>query len=97
MRPSALFFAALALVTGMAHAKAEPVQIKPSLLKLNGNIELPAGSKLADGNVVLLVHGTLSHDRQETIAALQKNLKERGVASLAVTLSSFALATALAV
>jgi pimeloyl-ACP methyl ester carboxylesterase len=87
MRPSALFLAALALVTGTAHVEAEPVQIKPSLLKLNGNLELPAGKKTADENVVLLVHGTLSHAHQETVAALQKNLKERGVASLAITLS----------
>ena len=87
MRPSALFFAALALAAGPALAAAEPVQIKPSLLRLNGNLEVPESRKIAGENVVLLVHGTLSHDRQETIAALQKNLKERGVASLAITLS----------
>jgi pimeloyl-ACP methyl ester carboxylesterase len=87
MRPSALFFAALALAAGPALAAAEPVQIKPSLLKLNGNLEVPEGRKLAGENVVVLVHGTLSHDRQETIAALQKNLLARGVASLAITLS----------
>jgi pimeloyl-ACP methyl ester carboxylesterase len=87
MRPSALFFAALALAAGPVLAAAEPVQIKPSLTRLNGNLELPEGKKLAGENVVVLVHGTLSHDRQETIAALQKNLRDRGVASLAITLS----------
>jgi pimeloyl-ACP methyl ester carboxylesterase len=87
MRPSALFFAALALAAGPVLAAAEPVQIKPSLTRLNGNLELPEGTKLAGENVVVLVHGTLAHDRQETIAALQKNLRERGVASLAITLS----------
>lgn len=87
MRPSALFFAALALAAGPALAAAEPVQIKPSLLRLNGNLEEPDGRKLAGESIVLLVHGTLSHSRQETMAALQKNLKERGVASLAITLS----------
>jgi pimeloyl-ACP methyl ester carboxylesterase len=87
MRPSALFFAMFALAAGPALAAAEPVQIKPSLTRLNGNLELPEGTKLAGENVVVLVHGTLSHDRQETIAALQKNLRERGVASLAITLS----------
>src|SRR5262249_52969433 len=80
MRPSALFFAALALAAGPALAAAEPVQIKPSLLRLNGNLEIPDGAKLAGENVVLLLHGTLSHDRQETIAALQKNLRDRGLA-----------------
>jgi pimeloyl-ACP methyl ester carboxylesterase len=87
MRPSALFFAALALAAGPVLAAAEPVQIKPSLTRLNGNLELPEGTKLAGENIVVLVHGTLSHDRQETIAALQKNLRDRGVASLAITLS----------
>jgi pimeloyl-ACP methyl ester carboxylesterase len=87
MRPSALFLAALALVSGPTLAAAEPVQIKPSLLRLNGNLELPSGEKLANETVLLIVHGMLSHDRQETIAALQKNIRERGVASLAITLS----------
>ena len=87
MRPSALFFAALALAAGPALAATEPVQIKPSLLRLNGNLEVPDGTKLAGENVLLLVHGTLSHDRQETIAALQKNLRDRGLATLAITLS----------
>jgi pimeloyl-ACP methyl ester carboxylesterase len=87
MRPSALFFAALALAAGPVLAAAEPVQIKPSLLRLNGNLEVPDGRKLAGENVVVLVHGTLSHDRQETMAALQKNLRERGITSLAITLS----------
>jgi pimeloyl-ACP methyl ester carboxylesterase len=87
MRPSVLFFAALALAASPVLAAAEPVQIKPSLTRLNANLELPEGKKLAGENVVVLVHGTLSHDRQETMAALQKNLRDRGVASLAITLS----------
>jgi len=74
----------LAAVSGPA--RAEPVQIKPSLLRLNGNLELPAGKTAAD-SVVVMVHGTLSWYGQETIAALQKNLKARGVGSLAITLS----------
>jgi len=74
----------LALVPGVA--SAEPVQIKPSLLRLNGNLEMPAGKTATDGIVVML-HGALSWHGQETIAALQKNLKARGVGSLAITLS----------
>ena len=74
----------LALVPGVA--SAEPVQIKPSLLRLNGNLEMPAGKTATDGIVVIL-HGTLSWHGQETIVALQKNLKARGVGSLAITLS----------
>ena len=86
-----MFFAAFGLaafaVTGsIAGAAAEPVQIRPSLLRLNANLELPAGKTEADG-VAILLHGTLSHHRQETIAALQQNLKARGIGTLAITLS----------
>ena len=66
MKPSAIIFAALALVSGPVLAAAEPVQIKPSLLRLNGNLELPAGEKVEGENVVLIVHGMLSHYGQET-------------------------------
>ncbi len=81
-----LALASLALLLAPALAQAEPVQIKPSLLRLNANLELPAGKTAADG-VLILVHGMLSHARQETMTALQKNLKERGIGTLAVTLS----------
>lgn len=67
-------------------AAAEPVQLKSGQIRLNGNLEVPAGKKVADG-VALILHGTSSHDKQETIAALQENLKKRGIASLAITLS----------
>lgn len=74
----------LALASGAA--MAEPVQIKPSLTRLNANLELPPGKTASDG-VVMLVHGTLSWYGQETIVALQKNLKAHGIGSLAITLS----------
>jgi pimeloyl-ACP methyl ester carboxylesterase len=67
-------------------AAAEPVQLKPGQLRLNGNLEMAPGKKTADG-VALIVHGTFSHDKQETIAALQENLKKRGISTLAITLS----------
>jgi pimeloyl-ACP methyl ester carboxylesterase len=79
--------ACLALVAGAPAARAEHVQIKPSILRLNGNLEVPDGRKIEDGEVLVLVHGTLSYYGQETIAALQKNLKQRGRATLAITLS----------
>jgi pimeloyl-ACP methyl ester carboxylesterase len=74
----------LALAPGVA--MAEPVQIKPSLTRLNANLELPPDKTASDG-VVMLVHGTLSWYGQETIAAMQKNLKAHGIGSLAITLS----------
>src|SRR5689334_18040793 len=67
-------------------ARAEPVQMKPGLLRLNANLEVPPAKTVPDG-VVILLHGMLSDDRQETIAELQKNLLARSVASLAITLS----------
>jgi pimeloyl-ACP methyl ester carboxylesterase len=85
MRKS-LCLALLALAVAPGLARAEPVQIKPSLTRLNANLELPPGKTASDG-VVMLVHGTLSWYGQETIAALQKNLKSHGIGSLAITLS----------
>jgi pimeloyl-ACP methyl ester carboxylesterase len=74
------------LTAAAATARAEPVQIKPSLTRLNGNLEMPPGKSPSDG-IVVIVHGTLSWHGQETIVALQKNLKARGIGSLAITLS----------
>ena len=76
----------LLLVLASGEAMAEPVQIKPSLTRLNANLELPPGKTAGDG-IVMLVHGTLSWYGQETMAALQKNLTARGIGSLAITLS----------
>lgn len=82
----AVAVAAFTLLLAPSDVLAEPVQIKPSLLRLNANLELPPGRTEADGAVIVL-HGALSHHGHETIAALQKNLRERGITSLAVTLS----------
>jgi pimeloyl-ACP methyl ester carboxylesterase len=91
IKRGALKFITLAIVTASIVAampvRAEPVQIKPGLLRLNGNLEMPKGKTLADGEVLLIVHGMLSHYGQETIAALQKNLIARGRSSLAINLS----------
>ena len=77
---------AAALALASLPASAEPVQLKSGQVRLNGNMELPDGKKAADG-VALILHGTFSHDKQETIAALQQNLKKHGIGSLAITLS----------
>ncbi len=81
-----LRLALLALAVAPSMAMAEPVQIKPSLTRLNANLELPPGKTASDG-IVMLVHGTLSWYGQETIVALQKNLRAHGIGSLAITLS----------
>jgi pimeloyl-ACP methyl ester carboxylesterase len=84
------FLKAVAAATGfllmVQPASAEPVQLKSGQVRLNGNMEQADGKKIADG-MALILHGRLSHDKQETIAALQENLKKRGVSSLAITLS----------
>jgi pimeloyl-ACP methyl ester carboxylesterase len=81
-----LCLALLLLAATGGAVRAEPVQIKPSLLRLNANLEVPAGKTTRDG-VIVIVHGMLSWHGQETIAALQKNLKQRGLGTLAITLS----------
>jgi pimeloyl-ACP methyl ester carboxylesterase len=82
-----LLMAAIAANFSMGGAAlADPVQIMHGKTKLNGNLEIPVDRTLADG-VAIVLHGTLSWHGQETVAALQKNLKARGVATLAITLS----------
>lgn len=80
----ALRAASLALVLTAAPAWAEPVERNADGLRLGGELVKAGDGK--DG-VVLLVHGTLAHHRMELMQALQAALKERGLSSLAVTLS----------
>ena len=77
---------ASAVALASAGAAADPVQIRDGALRLNGNLEVPADKALSDGLAIVL-HGTQSHHRHETIAALQKDLKTRGIATLAITFS----------
>ncbi len=67
-------------------ALAEEVRIRSGNLTLTGNLELAEGKTLADG-VLLMVHGTLAHNRMELIQTLQKLLKEHDVSTLAINLS----------
>lgn len=68
-------------------AGAEEVRREHLGLDLLANLELPQGQKLEGQPVVLIVHGTLGHHRMEIVQALQAGLRERGIASLALTLS----------
>lgn len=79
-------FLTFSLLFAAMPAQARPVELKHGELTLLGNLELAEGKTLADG-VLLMVHGTLGHHGMETIKSLQKNLKARGVNTLAVTLS----------
>lgn len=66
--------------------RAEPVQLQHDGRTLNADLALPSDGDIRSG-LVILVHGTLMHGRMEIMAALQKGLAERGVGSLAITLS----------
>lgn len=84
--PNKIIFSALALILLAGTALGKPVSITLGGLKLNGNLEMAAAKSLGDG-VVLITHGTMAHNAMEIIAGIQKALKERGVSSLAITLS----------
>lgn len=75
------------LTVGIFSAQAADVTLTdPKGLALSANLELAEGNSMADG-VVLLTHGTLAHNKMEIIVALQGALAERGISSLAPTLS----------
>ena len=76
-------FMAAAVFAVAGGAAAEEVTLEYRGLTLNANLETVEG---ADGGMVMLVHGTLAHNRMEIIATLQELLAERGLGSLAITL-----------
>jgi pimeloyl-ACP methyl ester carboxylesterase len=84
-------FRLIASVTGLAMlasaALAEEVRIESQGLTILGNLELAKGKSLKSDGAVLLLHGTLAHNRMEVLSALQELLREKGVNSLAITLS----------
>ena len=70
-----------------ANTMAESIQISDQNgLKLNANLVLADGASIA-GDIVLITHGTLAHNKMEIIVAMQDLLAERGISSLAPTLS----------
>jgi len=80
-------FCAIALAMLAPPAAAKEVQIEVQGLTSVGNIEIAPGKSLKDDGVVLLLHEELSHHRMEVISALQELLYERGLNSLAITLT----------
>ena len=77
---------ALLLMTAMSAADAREVELTHEGLTLNANL-VEAGESWPKGPVVLMTHGTLAHGGMEIMAALQVALGERGISSLAPTLS----------
>jgi len=68
-------------------AAAEEVKAEHQGLEVIGNLDIAPGKTLKADGVVLLLHDTLGHHRVELMAALQELLHERGINSLAITLS----------
>lgn len=82
-------FALVAFFLGFAAPAVQAADVAiqgPKGLTLTANLELAGGKTVKDG-VVLLTHGTLAHNKMEIIVALQQALKDRGVSTLAPTLS----------
>jgi pimeloyl-ACP methyl ester carboxylesterase len=75
------------LVAGIATLHAEEVATEHQGLDVLGNLEIAQGKTLKTDGAVLLVHGSLGHNRMEIVSAAQELLRERGINSLAITLS----------
>lgn len=87
MRPSiTLPLLSLFLLSLSLGSRAAEVKIPHQGLTLNGQMEVASGRSLKEG-VVLILHGTLSHNRTELIEGIQKQLTERGLNTLAINLS----------
>jgi pimeloyl-ACP methyl ester carboxylesterase len=78
-------FALLALQSLQSAHAAEDVQINHGGVLLNAAYE-KAGADTPE-RVVVMLHGTLAHNRMEIMTAFRKLLAEQGVASLSVNLS----------
>lgn len=77
----------LALVAAASGLRAETVSQEYLGLPVQGNLQVAAGKSLATDGALLIVHGTAAHHGMGVIAALQKALDQRGINSLAITLS----------
>lgn len=69
-----------------AYASEKKLELKVGGKVALGKLVIPDDSSLADG-VLLITHGTLAHKDMELVVALQNGLAERGVATLAHSLT----------
>lgn len=86
-----LFGKLLAILSCLAWTTGSGAAEKLVELDINGKIALgdllvPEGSSVENG-VLLMTHGQLAHKDQELIQTLQTALAERGIATLAITLT----------
>ncbi len=83
MKKILLLLAALSLTGPLS---AETVTLKHQGLNVSANLET-TGEAWQQGPVLLMTHGTLAHGRMEIMETLQQAFLDRGVSSLAITLS----------
>ncbi|MGM0541726.1 MAG: alpha/beta hydrolase [Pseudomonadota bacterium] len=83
-----LSFALLAGILSLSTQVAQAKEVKSSYdgLTVNANVILAEGKTLAD-EVVLLLHGTTTHNDRETYKSIQKLLAKNGISSVAPNLS----------
>lgn len=83
-----LAFGWLALTIGTSANADGTKEIKQTLggLTVNANLLMADGKNFQD-DIVLLTHGTLTHNGRSTYKQLQKNLASLGISSLAINLS----------
>lgn len=74
------------LAAAVRPATAESVTETYQGLEVSANLKLAEGKTVSDG-VILLLHGTLAHNKMEIIVAQQNLLADRGFSTLAPTLS----------
>jgi len=83
---AAVIAVTLLLCPSIGQAAESTVTAKHGGLTVSGRLAIADGKSLKDG-VVLLTHGTMAHNGMELIQTLQRGFRERGLNSLAITLS----------
>lgn len=77
---------AFSLLAAFTTLQADEVSVKQGDTELRADLTLAEGKTVKDG-VILLLHGTLAHNKMEIMQALSDLLKERGYNTLNVNLS----------
>jgi pimeloyl-ACP methyl ester carboxylesterase len=77
----------LAFLTPTGGLRAEPVSQEYLGLTVVGNLELAANKTLKEHGAVVVVHDSLAHHTDSTVAKLQSALVSKGLNSVAISLS----------
>ena len=77
---------AFSLLAAFTSLHAEEVSVKQGDIELRGDLTLADGKTAKDG-VILMLHGTLAHNKMEITQTLSELLKEKGYNTLNINLS----------